>query len=702
MNSTIQFEFPYWWVGLCLLLGLVYAIFLYYNDRSFKDLTKKQQRWIWPLGFMRFLAASAIAVLLLGPLIKTQFTDVQKPYIVVAQDNSTSVGQALSPEDSTTLSSGFLQLAEALGEDYELDTYAFGNELKEGLSFSYEEKVTNLSQVMDDLYNRYNHQNVGAIIMSTDGIFNEGSNPSYQPIRMNVPIYTVALGDTTAKKDIKIEKVLHNRIAYLDDKFTIRVDVSAFNCKGNRSRINVYKGKGRKNKVFNKSITIGEGAYFHSEDVILDADKSGVLQYTITVAGIDGEHTTENNYKTIYIDVLDARQKILLLANSPHPDVSAIKASIEQNKNYEVTTKMIGGFNADPASFDLVILHGLPSLTYPISSLLDQLEAKGVPRWFIMSSQTSISNLNNEQQILKVNGANNSFNEVKANTNSGFGLFKLEPELITELDALPPMRSRFGEYEAAPAAQVFMKQQIGSVETNYPLMLLGEVNGQKSAVLTAEGLWRWRLFDYMKDSNNETLDNFISKTVQYLAVKEDKRKFRVNQSKKIFSENENISFDAELYNNSYELVNEPDATMRIVDADGKVYPYTFSKAGNAYELDAGILPVGAYTYRAKTVYTGEEYKASGGFTIKEVQLETVNTIADHSLLYQLSTKYGGEMLSVNQISELAEKIKSREDIKPVLYSSYKTQSVINKKWLFFLILALLAIEWFVRKYLGSY
>lgn len=702
MNSTLQFEFPYWWVGLCLLLGLVYALVLYYNDGSFKDLTVKQRRWIWPLAFMRFLTASAIALLLLGPLIKTQFTDVQKPYIVVAQDNSSSVGQAISPEDSLALSSGFNKLKEALGEDYELDTYAFGNELKEGLAFSYDEKVTNLSQVMDDLYNRYNHQNVGAIIVSSDGIFNEGSNPTYQPIRMNVPIYTVALGDTTAKKDIKIEKVLHNRIAYLNDKFTIRVDVSAFNCKGNRSSINVYKGKGRKNRVFNKSFTVNDEAYFHSEDVILDADKSGVLQYTITVRTIDGEHTTENNYKTIYIDVLDARQKILLLANSPHPDVSAIKQSIEQNKNYEVTTKMIGGFSADPASFDLVILHGLPSLTYPINGMLDQLKAKGVPQWFIVSSQTSLSNLNNAQQILKVSGSNSSFNEVKPNTNSGFGLYKLEPDLITNLDALPPVRSRFGEYEAAPAAQVLMQQQIGSVETNYPLMLLGEVNRQKTAVLTAEGIWRWRLFDYMKDNNNETLSAFISKTVQYLAVKEDKRKFRVNQRKKIFNENENITFDAELYNNSYELINEPDATMRIVDAEGKVYPYTFSKSGNAYELDAGILPVGAYSYAAKTVYGGEEYNAKGGFTIREVQLETINTIADHSLLHQLSTKYGGEMLQVSQIDQLVEKIKSREDIKPVLYSSYKTQSVINKKWLFFLILALLAVEWFVRKYLGTY
>jgi hypothetical protein len=34
--------------------------------------------------------------------------------------------------------------------------------------------------------------------------------------------------------------------------------------------------------------------------------------------------------------VLDARQKILLLYDGPHPDISTIKQSIESNRNFEV------------------------------------------------------------------------------------------------------------------------------------------------------------------------------------------------------------------------------------------------------------------------------------------------------------------------------------------------------------------------------
>ena len=36
-----------------------------------------------------------------------------------------------------------------------------------------------------------------------------------------------------------------------------------------------------------------------------------------------------NNVKDVFVDIIDGRQKILLLANAPHPDLGAIKNAIE-------------------------------------------------------------------------------------------------------------------------------------------------------------------------------------------------------------------------------------------------------------------------------------------------------------------------------------------------------------------------------------
>ena len=110
--------------------------------------------------------------------------------------------------------------------------YAFGSEVREGVDFSFTDKVSNLSSMLRTLYDLYSNQNLGAIVLATDGIYNEGSNPIYSGNLLAAPIYTVALGDTTPQKDVLIKRVYHNKIAYLGDKFSIQIDISAKNSVG--------------------------------------------------------------------------------------------------------------------------------------------------------------------------------------------------------------------------------------------------------------------------------------------------------------------------------------------------------------------------------------------------------------------------------------------------------------------------------------
>lgn len=194
----------------------------------------------------------------------------------------------------------------------------------------------------------------------------------------------------------------------------------------------------------------------------------------------------------------------------------------------------------------------------------------------------------------------------------------------------------------------------------------------------------------------------ISKVVQYLSLKEDKRRFRVSLSKNIFDENENIYFDAELYNKSFELVNEPDASLTIKDAEGKEYSYTFNKTDNAYRLDAGILPVGNYSFQASVFYSGERLTYDGQFSVKPVQLERYETTANHNLLRLLSERYGGELIYPDNISSIISKLQARETVKPVIYETAKTRPVIDLKWLFFVLLLLFTLEWGLRRYYGAY
>ena len=698
--NNLSFPYPTWYLLLCLLLGLVSAFVLYFKNKSFPERTSTLS---WVLGLIRFLCIGAIAVLLLSPLLKSTLTETKKPVVVLAQDVSESILAEMSPEEKTKYQQDFANLGTALKADYDVKEYAFGSEVREGIDFEFKDKSSNMSDLLGNVYDLYSNQNLGAVIMATDGIYNEGSNPIYAGTKLAAPIYTIALGDTIAKKDLIIKRIFNNRIAYLGDKFTIQVDVSAINSVGENTSLSISSVDGGKNNVLQRfPISINKNNFFTTKEITLDANRAGVQRYQITVNKVNGEVTTANNTREIFIDVLDARQKILLLANTPHPDLSAIKQSISKNKNYEVTTALITDPTLNITAYDFVVLHQLPSKTKDATSVLSSLRNKKIPHLFVVGMQSSLPKLNTAQSILTVKGNTQQTNSVQPIVATNFNSYNIDNQLVEKLPNFAPLTAPFGEFTDNANSEVLLYQRIGKVDTKYPLLLYGEDNGIKIGVLAAEGIWKWKLFDYLQHENHDIFDELLGKAFQFLSVKEDKRKFRVDVSKNIFNENEAVFFDAELYNNNYERINDPDATIVITDSEGKNFNFTFSKTGLTYTLNAGFLPVGNYSYRAAVMSNGVELDHKGQFSIRPVQLEVYETTADHGLLRLLSARYGGELIYADQLNALPNQIKEKGTIKPIIYETSKTRSIINIRWLCFILLGLLTLEWFLRRYFGTY
>src|SRR3546814_915923 len=172
--------------------------------------------------------------------------------------------------------------------------------------------------------------------------------------------------------------------------------------------------------------------------------------------------------------------------------------------------------------------------------------------------------------------------------------------------------------------------------------------------------------------------------------------------KSIFSENEEVTFTAELYNESYEAVTSPDVRLENKNEKGQTFPYIFSKGNDRYHLNAGILPPGEYTYTATVQLGTEKSTASGNFVITPQHAEELETTANHQLLYSMAESSGGQMLYPGQMDRLYELLSQKETISPVIYEQERYRNLIHMKWLFFLLLALLGTEWFLRKQNGLY
>ena len=698
MNIQLITELPTWWIVFCLITGLGYAFLLYRRDHSFDGI----HRWLKGILFaLRSIVVFVLALLLLTPLIKSFVREKEKPIVVIAQDNSESI--VLNKDSSyfkNQAGDGYKKAVDGLIKDlkekFDVRTISWGDRIGDQIDYSFNEKQTDFSSLQKQLGVRYGNRNIGALVIASDGLYNRGSSPLYGD-ELKVPVYTVALGDTTVQKDLLISKLNYNKVVYAGNSFPVEVTVNARQCNGRKTTLTLKQDS---TTLFSRVITISGNRFSTLVPVILEAKKTGLVHYKIKISSVSGEMTLVNNERDIYVEVVETKQKILIVGNAPHPDLGALKLGIESSENY--TAKVILASQSEQIrDYNLVILHNLPTIIHPITELLVQIKSSSTPVWFILGTQTSITQFNNAGAGITISIDANQSNAVQANINSNFSRFTLSDELKRMLPLFPPLYSPYGHYIQNTNNSIFLQQQIGSVSTDEPLQLFNESDEIRTGVLCGEGIWRWRLNDYSVNGNFNVFQEWLLKSVQNLSVKENRTHFRLI-NKNNFAENEPVNFDAEVYNDNYELINTPDVNITLINSANKSFPYTFSKTEKGYTLNAGYLPSGQFRYKATVNAGGKLYQSSGDLTVTALKAEQIETVADHQLLYAMANASGGEMFYPSQFKELAQKLLARNDIKTITYSHYKLRDLVDWKLIFFLLLGLLTIEWFLRKRAGGY
>lgn len=681
-----------WWTLACLAIAVMYSSVLYFKPANFNKL------WRNALFAIRTIAVFIVSFLLLAPLIKTVNKHLQKPLILILQDNSSSVKQF--PAKNFQLKS-FLealnQLKNNLGNDYEVREFHFDKNLHNNFSDSLNGKQTDISAAFQTLNNRFDNQNIGALILASDGLYNRGSSPVSFASNLKTNIYTVALGDTTPRKDVLIDHITYNKTAFLGNDFIAEVYVEANQVKGSNLQLRV---KDDAKIIVNQQVIVSNNDFKKVILVKINAAKKGIRKYQISLEPVSGEISTTNNSTTIYVDVIDNRKKILILYDAPHPDIAAIRQSLEANQNYEVKTSLYTDFDLSKLNiYNLLILEQLPNNYLNINNLLSQLERQKIAVWYLLGAQSNMSQFNTLQKSVNISSTNQTMQEVFAASDASFTTFILSDSTRTKISTFPPLLAPFGNYSSN--GSVLLKQKIGQVSTSYPLLSFAEENGRRSAILTGEGLWRWRLNEFQQFGNHHAFDELISQSVQYLSIKSNQKRFNISVAKTVFDDDENVKLEAELYDQSFELVNQPDVAINIKNKSGKTYSFQFSRNNKAYQLDAGILPAGDYFYEAQTKLGNENFKVNGSFSVKSLTAEAGQSAANHQLLYALAKENGGEMLSPNQLNQLPNLIRKNENIKTIAYQDNNYKELIDEKWIFIMIFLLLNFEWFLRRRNGN-
>lgn len=699
---TLITEYSLWFTLLCVLLGAVFSVALYFRNNN-TDFDRKAKI---VMSVLRGVSIALIAFLLLAPMLKLNVKETEQPVLIVAIDNSESM---VATPDSAFYRAEFQEkinkLVQSFSDKYDVKTYLLGESAtatnsKEQLAVPFDGKMTNLSSLFTDVENVYANQNVGAMVLVSDGIYNTGSNPQYQAERLKFPVYTVLAGDTTVQTDLRVAGIIHNSQTFLGNYFPVEIKVAATHLAGNKAVLKVLEGE---NEVFNKTIDIRGNQHFETVKLTLNAKAKGTQKYRVELTELDGEVTYRNNADNFYIQVVDTREKIAIVYYAPHPDVGAIKSALETSDKYEVEVFSAETFNKNPNDYSLFILHQLPAVKPAAGNLLSKIQQEGISALYIIGKQSDLKAFNNLGAGISITqqGGKVMYNEAYPSFNDNFLTFTFSEEARQMLRNYTPLLTYFANYQTSVGANVFMYQKISNVVSTYPLILFSQNAKGRTGVITGTDIWRWRLQNYLKAQNFDAFDEIINKIALYMSVKGDKSYFRVH-SQEVYNENTPVEFTAEVYNESYELITDPDVRFVLTDGNGKEYVSQFSKQNSSYYLNLGKLPVGDYSWEASTVAGTKTYKKSGSFSVQEILLESMNLVANRDVMRAIAENTNGQCFDVHEMENLEKVIKENDDIKPVVTYNKKYTLILNS-WIYLaLIILLLGIEWFMRKWGGGY
>jgi len=647
--------------------------------------TKHKTSKYWFLAFLRFLSVFLLLILLINPTIKQKRLYTEKPKLIVALDNSSSVQHLNQSEAALSFVSEIKNQSE-INDRFDLQYYSFAEGLQNEMRSGFNQKQTNISKTLDQIDQIYKNTNAATLLI-TDGNQTYGKDYQFTTSTKKQAIYPVVLGDSTIVVDTKIERLNVNRYAYLKNKFPIEIITTYSGSDKVDTKLKIIQGN---TTVYSKDISFSKEQNSQVINLTLPANKSGVKKFKALLVPVTNENNTINNSKTFAVEIIDQKTNAVIISDIIHPDIGALKRVIESNERRKVTIVKpheVRGLSG----YQFVILYQ-PNTKF--NGVYTKLKTDQKNYLTITGAKTDWLFLNRIQDKYK--------QEITRQTE--YYIPRFNPNYNTFLTSdlgfedYPPLVGTFGQTNLSASSDYLLYRSIGGISTEDPLLITLEQANVKEAVLFGEGIWRWRAHSYLEEQSFETFDNFFGKLIQYLSS--NKPKSRLNTlSESFYYGNSSIKIQAEYFTKNYEF--DARANLNIVvknkkTSDSQSIPMVLKS--NVYEVELSNFPAGEYSYTV--LVRNENIKKSGEFTILEYDVEQQFLNADVTKLKQLATNTNGKAYYVYQKEELFKYLMQDKRYQTVQKSKESVVSIIDWKYLLGVLLCMLALEWFIRKYKG--
>ena len=667
---------------LLLILSVIIAAGLSFYQYLYK--VKNQSKLYWFLAFLRFISLFSIFLLLINPIISRKITEIKKTPLPIVIDNSKSISELKATKEASEL---YRKISDnkAIAEKYDVQLFSFDDEFQSLDQLDFKGNQSHIDGVAKNLKQLYRNRNY-PVVLFTDGNQTMGNDYVFS-FQENTSVLPVVLGDTTTVFDLKINQINVNKYAFLKNKFPVEVFLQ-YN--GNQAISTTFSIQNGNQTIHKQTVSFSKDRRAQSISVLLNADKVGIAKYKAVISSNIKEKNTVNNTKNFAVEIIDQRSEIALVSAINHPDLGALKRSIETNQQRKVSILKPEEINS-LQNYNILILY---QPTTSFKAIFEQNKVAQINTFIITGTATDFNFLNQVQNdlLFKMSAQKEDY---LTTFDSNFNLFS---QANIGFENFPPLEHKFGTIAAKSNVNTLLSARIRNVQLQNPLLTFTENGSKRNAYLLGENIWKWRLENNLNKKSFEDFDLFTDKIIQFLVTNASKKNLNVTYES-FYNSGESIEITAEYFNKNYEFDDKAQLTIQVINSKTKASKkYDLLKATNSYKVNLDGLEAGNYSFKVTEKQSNSSF--SGSFEVLDFEIEKQFVNPDKSRLEQLVTNTNGKVYYPNQIENLIKSLLENENYIPTQKETIKKSPLIDWIWLLILVVLSLATEWFVRKYNG--
>ncbi len=696
-----QSSFPVWIYILIFACTLLLAWWSY----NIKGISNSYRYLLIALrGSVFFI----LILLLINPFLKSEQTHYEPPEVLVLLDNSESTQiakQEYKGIDSYKNTLDRLNFSDSTEVNFRFFSFADNIQPSHYDSLTFDGEQTNLSTVTE-LVGANTNDAVAAIILS-DGIYTSGRNPAFAAGNLDIPMFTIGLGDTTFQEDLLVSSISTNSNGYVNSEQTVKATIQSNGFEGTSFPVELRKGS----EVLSSETVTPQTAKSTLEvefDLLLEEE--GLQQFEIAIPAMEDEWTDDNNKQRFSVDVRNDRKKVLSLALEVHPDVRFIRSILLEDENVELTNRtwlredrfIEGTLTEDPDSVDLAIIQGYPQAGL-VGHVRDKIQnlAEQVP--VIVLATPRFAPQEFEQQIrslpIAVSG-DWSYQTVSLQMDAEHASHSIMELPPVTYNRLPGLSAPIENIDTSPTSSVLFRSTFQGDSTGSPVIAVQELGNRRIAATAA---YNWFRMNQNSDpENREFVQQLWYNIISWTSTDPENQLLDIQPQKTSFSGSENVVINAYLKNERGQ--NEPDGRVDVTLSSDSLEErsYTMENTGGGeYQLDLGPLPEDIYSFKAIALKEGRDLdQREGEFSVASSNIEYLDINRNDRLLQQIAQSSGGSYLPFDSVDVFWDQLEERgfldqqEQIETTFFYPYQ------QLWWFIVVIVLLCGEWILRKYLS--